>query len=265
MTGRCDPSPQPGVSRQPHRHLEESLCRSLAGQIRLIRRRPADRDLPLVASPYTQNLFNRSPSCKMYRLLITSVLLYSTTCSASSAPTEVGSACGAELGDCAGTLHCVPSSANCTDFQQCHGSCEDLSSSPQQIYTLCGGWDMIDDCDERVEYCIADPRRERDCGPSCDGPGICSVFSEICGGDYDTQCPDGKACFGGDKTEWEEYWPPRLCEYDDSYPGGQNCAGYCFPLRFGSDHYPKSREWEIVRTDQDGYPWDDGNNGERRS
>ena len=40
----------------------------------------------------------------------------------------------------------------------------------------------MDDCDERRERCVADPRREDACGPSCDGMGICWPFKERCEG-----------------------------------------------------------------------------------
>jgi hypothetical protein len=144
-----------------------------------------------------------------------------------SAPSEVGQACSQTLGDCAGTLTCIPLSSNCTSWREdCAGTCQEIDISKQQIYTLCGGWSLIDDCDERREMCVADPRRMYECGPSCDGPGICWPFKEMCGGEAGTQCPEGKVCFRD---------------------------MFCFPLRFGSDYYQKSKLEEVTRTDQDGY------------
>ncbi|KXX77014.1 hypothetical protein MMYC01_205841 [Madurella mycetomatis] len=142
---------------------------------------------------------------------------------------EVDNPCGAELGDCP-TLTCIPLSSNCTYFRECPGTCQDLSVEKQQIYTLCGGWQLYDDCDERIEFCTADPRHYDTCGPSCDGLGICAPIDDYCGGNTDRECGKGKACFGGHG------------EY----------VGTCFPLRFGSDYYDKSREEEVFRTDQDG-------------
>lgn len=142
---------------------------------------------------------------------------------------EVGTPCGAELGDCP-TLTCIPDSSNCTYFPRCRGTCRDLSGSPQQIYTLCGGWALYDDCDERVEFCGTDPRHYATCGPSCDAPGICHPIEDYCGGLTGRQCEGDKVCFRGEG----------------------NRTGTCFPLRFGSDFYEKSRAVEVVRTDQDG-------------
>ena len=81
--------------------------------------------------------------------------------------------------------------------------------------------------------------------------GICAVTKDICGGDYGTECPAGKVCFDGSREDGEAWWP-RVCEEDEKYPGGYKCGAYCFPLRYGSDDYSKSRQWEITRTDQDG-------------
>ena len=160
----------------------------------------------------------------------------------SEAPSEVGSACGAELGDCL-TLTCIPLDRNCTTFATCRGTCQALDNRQQQVYTLCGGWTMYDDCDERTEACVADPRHRDSCGPSCDGPGICFPLVDECGGGADAnKCPDGKVCFK--RTS--------LCSIDPT-TGVKTCPGSCFPLRFGSDGYAKSRLEEIVRTDQDGY------------
>lgn len=161
-------------------------------------------------------------------------LSHMAACSPKTEPSDVGSPCGAELGDCAGTLHCVPLSTDCTDFRECHGTCEDLHSSPQPIYTICGGWDFIDDCDERVEYCTPDPRTNEHCGASCDAMAICAILDEYCGGPDDRECPLGKTCFDFGHDDSGTLW------------------GNCFPLRFGSDTYEKSSEWEVIRYDQDG-------------
>lgn len=157
--------------------------------------------------------------------------------SRSSPPSEVGDPCGQELGDCAGDLTCIPLSTDCTIWGEnsedgCPGTCQIINLDEQRIYTVCGGWHLYDDCDERVERCVADPRRYDRCGPSCDGPGICHPFAEVCGLEGDPPCPEGTVCF-------------------DSENGGR-----CFPLRFGSDTYEKTRAEEIVREDQDGWQGD---------
>lgn len=99
---------------------------------------------------------------------------------------------------------------------------------------------MMDDCDERIESCVADPRREGECGPSCDGPGICLPLGETCRaaveGGGPVGCPEGTDCFF--TTDWM---------------GVKRTTGMCFPLRYGSDFYERSRGEEVVRTDQDGY------------
>ncbi|KAK4121491.1 hypothetical protein N657DRAFT_535992, partial [Parathielavia appendiculata] len=157
---------------------------------------------------------------------------------------ELGQPCSQSQGDCAGNLTCIPLSPNCTDWSDpiCSGTCQDLTSSlhpPPQIYTLCGGWALYDDCDERREMCVADPRHAAsECGPACDGPGVCWPFADVCqdiGGEEageemrKMKCPEGKVCFKD---------------------------MFCLPLRFGSDHYEKSKLEEVTRTDQDGYQED---------
>lgn len=153
-----------------------------------------------------------------------------------SGPSEVGQPCGQTLGDCTGDLTCIPLSTNCTIWvtswqEGCPGTCQVIDLSQAQIYTLCGGWSLYDDCDERVERCVADPRTDQGCGPSCDGPGICWRFEDTCGGETGWECPEGKACF----------------------PYGNTGTGRCFPLRFGSDYYDKTGLEEVYRTDQDGF------------
>jgi hypothetical protein len=157
-----------------------------------------------------------------------------------SGPSEVGQACSESLGDCAGTLTCIPLSTNCTRWatnwtgkEGCPGTCQDIDISQAQIYTLCGGWSLYDDCDERVERCILDPRTsEWGCGPSCDGPGICWPTTDMCSRETGMKCPEGKECF---------FWSSVDTE-----------SGMCFPLRFGSDLYEKTSLEEVYRTDQDG-------------
>ncbi|KAK4113017.1 hypothetical protein N656DRAFT_778532 [Canariomyces notabilis] len=174
--------------------------------------------------------------------------------SASSGPltarlAEVGTPCGAELGDCP-TLTCIPLSSNCTYFPKCRGTCQDLSVEKQQIYTVCGGWSYYDDCDERVESCMTDPRHYYSCGPSCDGMGICYPIKDgSCGGNTGRECGPGKVCFGGDNMKPGVGY---LCDLNIE-TGEKICGGVCLPLRFGSDGYEKSKEAEVVRTDQDGW------------
>ncbi|KAK4149849.1 hypothetical protein C8A00DRAFT_18516 [Chaetomidium leptoderma] len=157
-----------------------------------------------------------------------------------SSPPDIGQPCGQSLGDCAGTLTCIPVSTNCTQWvnswsEGCPGTCRDIDISQVQIYTIFGGWGFMDDCDERREYCTADPRHVDNCGPSCDGFGICWPFAEVCGGETGMACPEGKACFGGDHRDAQ--------------------GGMCLPLRFGSDYYEKSGLEEVFRTDQDGFDY----------
>ncbi|KAK4152737.1 hypothetical protein C8A00DRAFT_34520 [Chaetomidium leptoderma] len=161
----------------------------------------------------------------------------------SDEPSEVGQPCGKTLGDCAGILTCTPLSTNCTEWvtnwpEGCPGTCQEIDVSQQQIYTLCGGWQLMDDCDERRERCVADPRHADPCGPSCDGAGICWPFDDVCGGDTGRVCPEGKACF-----------------MRSNFAGV--LQGKCFPLRFGSDAYEKTGLEEMYRTDQDGYQEDE--------
>jgi hypothetical protein len=152
-------------------------------------------------------------------------------------PTQVGDRCGTYdgefLGDCAGTLTCIPLSTNCTRFHTnwttgCPGTCQEIDLSQQRIYTLCGGWHLYDDCDERVERCRTDPRNFG-CGPACDGPGICIPKQDTC---RDGQgCREGLACFE---------------------------TGDCLPLRFGSSTYPKTSQEEVWGDDDEWTRTEDG-------
>ncbi|KAL2153779.1 hypothetical protein VTH82DRAFT_4934 [Thermothelomyces myriococcoides] len=149
-------------------------------------------------------------------------------------PSEVGAPCGQELGDCAGDLTCIPLSVDCTRWGNdsedgCPGTCQQIDLSQQQIYATCGGFGRYDDCDERVEMCVVDPRHVDECGPACDGPGICWPFADICGGEENLPCPDGKVCF------------------DDLF---------CLPLRFGSDRYEKTKLEETYRPENEGWQED---------
>jgi hypothetical protein len=167
-------------------------------------------------------------------------------------PAECNSPCG--MGKDCPSLTCIPVAANCTDFGDCAGTCQDLSASKQQIYSVCGGWGLIDDCDERIESCTSDPRRSG-CGPECDGPGICLPLEDYCGGDTDQRCGEGKVCFKGSGVgDWG-------CVDGERSDKGYSCWGKCLPLRFGSDGYAKSREVEVARHDQDGNQRDDDGPG----
>ncbi|KAK4182085.1 hypothetical protein QBC35DRAFT_550320 [Podospora australis] len=153
---------------------------------------------------------------------------------------EVGQDCGANFPDCP-TLTCIPLSKNCTKWKDswdkgCPGTCQAIDISKQHIYTLCGGWGLIDDCDERVESCVTDPRTQS-CGPSCDDIGICWPYKDFCDADTGVKCPEGHACF---RTGWGAY-------------KSKEGTGWCFPLRYGSDLYPKTGLEEVWRTDQDGW------------
>lgn len=148
--------------------------------------------------------------------------------------------CGQSLGDCASPLTCIPLSPSCTQWTSpwsagCPGVCRALDAAQQRVYTLCGGWALMDDCDERRERCVADPRNGGGCGPACDGPGICWPFADVCGGGTGKKnetCAEGQGCFL-------------------VFDGGEE--GVCLPLRFGSDYYEKTRLEEVHRTDQDGW------------
>ncbi|KAH6634629.1 hypothetical protein B0J18DRAFT_416795 [Chaetomium sp. MPI-SDFR-AT-0129] len=151
-------------------------------------------------------------------------------------PSLINAPCGQTLGDCADPLTCIPLSINCTRWvsslnEGCPGTCQQLDLTQQKIYTLCGGWEFRDDCDERVEVCVADPRHVDQCGPSCDGMGICWPWAESCDEGLGLECPAGRVCFKE--------------------------RGICLPLRFGSDYYEKTRLEEEYRTDQDGWQGDD--------
>ncbi|KAK5658922.1 hypothetical protein OQA88_1737 [Cercophora sp. LCS_1] len=168
-------------------------------------------------------------------------------------PSEVGIPCGHDHPDCP-TLTCVPTQINCTFwkdnwFDGCPGTCQEIDITRQHIYTLCGGWGLMDDCDERIEYCRADPRHHYECGPSCDGMGICVPNHDGCGGKEEIGCGEGKVCFA--TPSWQEN--AKDCVYREV--NGQmlpTCYGVCLPLRFGSDTYAKTGREEIMRNDQDG-------------
>lgn len=188
---------------------------------------------PSIVNPGTTTPPTTSPpNPKMHLLLPLLFLLPLAT--ASDTP------CGATNPDCPSPLTCIPLTASCTVWPRCPGTCQALDRARQRIYTLCGGWRMMDDCDERIESCVADPRREGECGPSCDGPGICLPLGETCRaaveGGEPVGCPEGTDCFF--TTDWM---------------GVKRTTGMCFPLRYGSDFYERSRGEEVVRTDQDGY------------
>ncbi|KAK0657030.1 hypothetical protein B0T16DRAFT_366814 [Cercophora newfieldiana] len=161
--------------------------------------------------------------------------------------TPIGTPCGPDIGDCADPLTCIPLSQNCTIWDQdsvfhdgpaCRGTCQDLDIQKQKIYTLCGGWRRMDDCDEAVERCVADPRHAGGCGPACDGPGICLPLGDVCGWDTGRTCGEGRECF----FEWEE--DGKLVK---------QCSGQCLPLRFGSDTYGKTGREEIITDRWDGW------------
>ena len=99
----------------------------------------------------------------------------------------------------------------------------------------------MDDCDERVEHCTADPR-SRDCGPSCDSGGICIPNVDVCGWEAKYKCRPGLECF---ISSWS-------CPAGYRGEGNKDCGGYCLPMRFASDAYAKTRLEEISRTDLDG-------------
>ncbi len=196
---------------------------------------------------------------KMHALLLFTTFLVPLTLGLPTDPfntTEVGIACGAALGDCP-TLTCIPLSKECTDFGECPGTCQYINIAEQRIYTLCGGWGYYDDCDERIEFCGSDPRNSG-CGPSCDDMGICHVTKDYCGGPDMVECSGGKVCFehiwGHNPTTLPD---PEICRRTPE--GGWACGGTCFPLRFGSDSYAKTRLEEVIRKDQDGRQGDDGN------
>ncbi|GAB1317074.1 hypothetical protein MFIFM68171_07284 [Madurella fahalii] len=167
---------------------------------------------------------------------------------------ELNTPCGGGLPDCP-TLTCIPLSPNCTVWNRrygdpCPGTCQYIDITHQHIYTVCGGWGFYDDCDERFESCIADPRHDDSCGPSCDGMGICHPNMEICGfadwvGDgVGYVCPEGKACFMGTYRTTNG-----------------SVGGACFPLRYGSDYYEKTKKEEVIREDQNGDQREDGLEG----
>ena len=115
----------------------------------------------------------------------------------------------------------------------------------------------MDDCDERIERCVTDPRNNDRCGPECDGMGICAPIVDVCEGESGRSCAADKVCFGGDVVPDDmglnTMGTGRWCVEDGSGVKGKfACGGVCLPLRFGSDSYAKSRAVEVIRTDQDG-------------
>lgn len=115
---------------------------------------------------------------------------------------DLNTPCGSDIGDCPSPLTCIPLSQNCTvwdsvfrDGPACRGTCQDLDVAKQKVYTLCGGWSRMDDCNEAVEKCVADPRHAGGCGPACDGPGICVPYESVCGWDTGESCGEGMECF----------------------------------------------------------------------
>lgn len=116
---------------------------------------------------------------------------------------------------------------------------------------------MYDDCNEAVEYCTADPRRTG-CGPSCDGPGICIPYGDVCGWDTRRECGEGMECFFGSADDWTNGVPGDKigCVQWQSPEDGQlkrQCRGMCLPLRFGSDYYKKTSREEIKTDEWNGY------------
>ncbi|KAM7200836.1 Protein of unknown function (DUF2804) domain containing protein [Naviculisporaceae sp. PSN 640] len=112
--------------------------------------------------------------------------------------------------DCPSPLTCVPQDKSCTrwfrpndaewGFFGCPGTCQSISPQSEQIYTKCGNMIYDTDCIEGNERCVGDPRR-RDGTPAGDGPGICWPFRDMCGWDSGLTCPEGKVCFGGEKSD----------------------------------------------------------------
>ncbi|KAK4170830.1 hypothetical protein QBC36DRAFT_341191 [Triangularia setosa] len=161
-----------------------------------------------------------------------------------TAPSEINSPCNFDLGDCASPLTCIPLSTTCTRWASlqdswpgCPGTCQLIDVSDQKVYTKCAGWGFYDNCDERVEYCREDPRND-DCGPPCDGAGICQPNDDYCGGKEKQQCREGLACFVS----------PSVGQVDQENP-----FGVCLPLRFGSERYEKTRLEESWTEEWDGW------------
>ncbi|KAK4454534.1 hypothetical protein QBC34DRAFT_467965 [Podospora aff. communis PSN243] len=178
---------------------------------------------------------------------------------------ELNSPCGPDIGDCPGTLTCIPLSQNCTVWRideysgrpPCRGTCQDIDIARQKVYTLCGGWRRMDDCNEAVEQCVADPRHDGACGPACDGPGICLPKGDVCGWDTGRTCGEGRECFFGGEDVWPNGVPGsrKGCQEWEAEDGTwvKQCQGQCLPLRFGSDTYEKTGREEIITDRWDGW------------
>ncbi|KAK4203164.1 hypothetical protein QBC40DRAFT_251386 [Triangularia verruculosa] len=165
-----------------------------------------------------------------------------------TSPSEFNAPCNFDIGDCASPLTCIPLSPTCTRWASlknswrdgCSGTCQFIDITAQKVYTKCGGWGLIDNCNERVEYCTADPRND-DCGPSCDGMGICQPNGDYCGGKEKAECREGLACF---------------ISRGHLQGDGEHPYGVCLPLRFGSDTYEKTRLEESWTEEWDGWQGD---------
>lgn len=165
--------------------------------------------------------------------------------------------------DCPAPLTCIPLDRNCTrwyrpngeeyGFLGCPGTCQAIPLEAEQIYTKCGNMIYDTDCIEGNERCVGDPRR-RDGTPSSDGPGICWPFRDMCGWDTGFTCPEGKVCFGGERSDNPNLTRGPFC-VDVMYKGKRQnlCGGACFPLRYGADRYEKSREVLVERHAQSGW------------
>lgn len=93
-----------------------------------------------------------------------------------------------------------PLSTSCTHWTTSSpkglpGTCQALNLLRQKNYTLYGGWSLMDDYEERVERCIAVPRRRGSWGLTCDGSGIRWPLGDACGDEGMGCVAEGKVCF----------------------------------------------------------------------
>ncbi|KAG6254403.1 hypothetical protein E4U23_006312 [Claviceps purpurea] len=119
--------------------------------------------------------------------------------------------CGFKIADCPSDQLCVPDSPECTNLNNCLGTCQFRNS-----YMACGGFrSQPVKCPSGTE-CRDDPRVPESCGLACDVPGICMPKkAPSCAGFAGRACPKGLQCYD------------VLHDGCDPQNGGADCIGVC--------------------------------------